>query len=69
MEYLLRKDADREWKQPRRKKFVAVNSNERSWRSEECFDIRYGDAGFGICPAGFWSCICPIFPHCDILEW
>jgi hypothetical protein len=29
MGYLLRKVANREWKQPRRKKFVAVNKNEK----------------------------------------
>ena len=30
----------REWKQPRKKKFVTVNKDEkRSWRSEDCFDI------------------------------
>ena len=30
--YLLRKTANREWNQPKRKKFVAVNKGERSWR-------------------------------------
>jgi hypothetical protein len=30
MGYMLRKDVDREWNQPRRKKFVAVNKDERS---------------------------------------
>jgi hypothetical protein len=29
MEYLLRKAANREWNQPRRKKFVAVNKDEK----------------------------------------
>ena len=29
MGYLLRNDANREWKQPRRKKFVAVNKNQK----------------------------------------
>jgi hypothetical protein len=55
--YLLRKAANREWKQPRRKKFVAVNKVEkRSWRSEDHFDIRHGDAEFGGCPAAFlWA--------------
>ena len=28
--YLLRKAANREWNQPKRKKFVAVNKDERS---------------------------------------
>jgi hypothetical protein len=59
MEYLPRKAANREWTQSRRKKFVAVNKDERSWRSEKHFDIRHGDAKFGVCPARFrglvWS--------------
>ena len=53
--YLLRKAANREWKQPKGKKFAAVNKDEKSWRSEEHFDIRHGDAEFGVCPAGFLS--------------
>jgi hypothetical protein len=32
---------------------TAVNIDERSWRYEECFDIRHRDAEFGVCPAGF----------------
>jgi hypothetical protein len=28
---------------------TAVNMDERSWRSEECFDIGHGDVEFGIC--------------------
>ena len=43
---LLRRAANREYNQPKRKKCVAVNKSERSWRSEECFDIRHGDAEF-----------------------
>ena len=45
----------REWKQPKRKKkFVIVNKDEKGVkRSEDCFDIRHGDAEFGVCPAGF----------------
>lgn len=52
--FLQRKAASREWKQPKRK-CVAVNKAERSWRSEEHFDIRHGDPEMGVCPAGFWS--------------
>lgn len=48
--YLLKRAAKREWNQPKRKKCVAVNKAKRSWRSEECFDISYGDAEFGVCP-------------------
>jgi hypothetical protein len=47
--------------QPQRKNCVAANKAERSWRSEESFDIRHGDAEFGVCQAGFsvllWSSI------------
>ena len=56
MGYMLRKAANREWNQPRRKQFVAVNKDEKEWRSEDCFDISHGDAEFGVCPAGFLSC-------------
>jgi hypothetical protein len=69
MGYLLKKAANKVWSQSKRKKFVAVNKDEKSWRSEECFDIRHGDAEFGVCPAGFWSCCGPIFSHYDVLEW
>ena len=41
---LPRKAANREWNQPKREKCVSGNEDERSWRSEECFDIRHGDA-------------------------
>jgi hypothetical protein len=36
------------WNQTNRKKFVVVNNHERSWRSEEYFDIRRGDVEFGL---------------------
>lgn len=49
--------ANRDWNEPepKREKCVAVNKAERNWRSEEHFDIRYGDAEFGVCPVGFQS--------------
>ena len=48
--YLPRKAANREWNQPKRTKFVAAecqiyqqqSQDERSWRSEECFDTGHG---------------------------
>lgn len=46
VEYLLRKAANREWDQPKRKNCVAVNKDERSWRSEEYFNFRHGDTEF-----------------------
>jgi hypothetical protein len=67
--YLPRKAANREWNQPRRKKFVEVNKDKRSWRSEESFNIKHGDIGFGVCPADFLSYFGPVFPHCGVLEW
>ena len=32
-------------------------------QSKEHFDIRHGDEEFKICPACFWSCFGPVFPH------
>ena len=43
MGYLLKKAANKEWNQPEREKCVAVNKGERSWRSEEIFDIKHGN--------------------------
>lgn len=63
MEFLLRKPANREWIQLKTKKCVAVNKDERIWRSEEHFDISNGDTEFGVCPAEFWVCYDPVLPH------
>ena len=52
MGYLPRKTTNRECNQPRRKKFVAVDKDEKIRWSEEHF--RHGDAEFGVWPAGFW---------------
>lgn len=41
----------RVWGQLRREVFI-INKAERSLISEECFDIRQGDAEFSVCPAG-----------------
>jgi hypothetical protein len=46
--YLLRKTVNREQNQPQRKKFIAVNRDERNCRSEDCFDIRHEDIEFGV---------------------
>lgn len=37
--------------QPKREKYVVVNTAEWSESSEECFSIRHGDEEFGVCPA------------------
>lgn len=62
------KTASREWNQPKIKTFVAVNKNERSWRPDDHFDIRYGDTEFGVLPAGFLPCFDSVFTHYNILE-
>ena len=59
--HLLRRAANREWKQPKRKKCVAVNKGERSWRPEESFHNRQEDVEFGVCPAGFRTCLTQYF--------
>jgi hypothetical protein len=40
--------------EPAKENCAAVNKDERSWKSEECFDNSHGDAEFGVCPAGIW---------------
>ena len=55
MGYMLRKAANREWNQPRRKTKQSTKMK-KEWRSEDHFDISHGDAEFGVCPAGFLSC-------------
>jgi hypothetical protein len=55
MGYMLRKAANREWNQPRRKQLIAVNKIKKEWRSEDHFDISHGDAEFEVYPAGFLS--------------
>ena len=60
-ELLLRRAANRKWNQPKRKKCVEVNKADRSWRSEERFGIRHGDAEFGVSPGGFWFCFVQYF--------
>jgi hypothetical protein len=62
MGYLLRRATNREWEQFKRKKCVAVNKAERSWGSEKHFDVRYGDAMFGVCRV--WLRFGPVFSHC-----
>ena len=46
----------------KREKCVTVNKAERSWRSEDLFDIRHGYAEFGVYLAYFHSCFVPEFP-------
>jgi hypothetical protein len=55
MGYVLRKAANREWNQPRRKQLLQSTKMKKEWRSEDRFDISHGDAEFGVYPAGFLS--------------
>ena len=61
--YPTRKAANKEQNQPKRKQCVVVNKAERSWRYEECFDIRHGDAEFGVRQTSFQSCFGLVFPN------
>ena len=61
MRYLPKKDVNSEQNQPKRKTCVPVNRDEWSWRPEEYFNIRPGDAEFGVCLPGFQSCFGPVF--------
>ena len=63
MGYLLRKIAKKEWNQNKRKKHVPVNKAERYWKTEEHFEIRHGDAEFGIFTEGYWSWFGAVFTH------
>jgi hypothetical protein len=45
--------ANREWNQLRKKKFVAVNKDEKGVGDLKMSDIRHGEAKFGASPAIF----------------
>ena len=71
--YLLRRAATREWNQLKREKCAAITPAERSWSSEECFDIRqkyriYSE-GFCYCFGQYYLTMSPFLPfgiicHC-----
>jgi hypothetical protein len=62
---LVGKDVNGQFNAPTRKeKYFAVNKATKSWRSGDCFTFRHGDEELGVCPAGFWICFGPVFPHC-----
>ena len=61
--YLPRRATNWLWNQPKKQKCVAVNKCKWSWRSEDHFNIRRGDAEHGVCPANFLYCLSPVFPH------
>jgi hypothetical protein len=56
MGYLMRKTAKREWNQPRRKKFVAVNKDKKGVGDLKTALTSDMEMQFGVCPAGFLSC-------------
>lgn len=69
MGYVLRGPANRTWSQPKRKKRVCCS--QQSWKELEIcrpFNIRYGDAVFGVFPVFFQSSISSLCSHPYILE-
>ena len=51
---------------------TAFSKDEKSWRSEDSFDVRHGDirhvdAKFRVYSAGFCSCFGLVFSHCTPL--
>jgi hypothetical protein len=53
--------AHREWKQFEIKKCVVVNKDEKTWISEESFDIIHKNIEFGVYLADFQSCFVLVF--------
>lgn len=51
--YLTRKATDQVWNQTKWMKYVTVSKSKRNWKYEEYFDIRHGNAEFGVYSAGF----------------
>lgn len=62
MGYLLRKAANKVWKQPKRMNFVAGYKSEKSCTSDV-------EIQFEVCPPNFWPCFHLLFTHYDILAW
>ena len=56
MGYLKGRAANREWNQPRRKKFVAVNKDEKGVGDLKSALTSDMEMQFQVCPAGFLSC-------------
>ena len=54
MEYLVRKDSKQIVEPSQMNEACCIQQRKKEWRSD--FDIRHGDAEFGICPAGFLFC-------------
>lgn len=63
MGYLMRRAANREQKQHEKETCVAVIKAEWSWSFEECFDVRHGNAEFGVYLVGLCSLFGPVFLH------
>jgi len=54
--YLLKKASNREWNQPRRKKFVAVNKKEKGVGDLTTALTSDMEMQFGVLPTDFLSC-------------
>jgi hypothetical protein len=63
MSYQQKRAAKTKWNHPKREKWLAVNKTDRSWSSEEHFELGHGYAVVAVFPAGLWSCFVPVFPH------
>jgi hypothetical protein len=61
--YLLRKAANKKRNKSRRKKFVAVNTEEKEIGDLKSALTSDMEIQFGVCPVGFLSCFGPVFPH------
>ena len=59
----IRTPADVQVEPAQREEVCCSHKVGRSWRSEGWFVIRHGNAEFGVCPAGFWSCFGGVFPY------
>lgn len=72
MGYPLRKAASREWSLFKIKNCVVVEKANRSWSSEECFDIRHGDRVWSLSCwflVLLWSSISSLFSLSSLLEY
>ena len=70
MGYLLRKSANREWNQSKRKKFVAVSKDERSWTLDmEMKNLKFTPLVQYFLTMTFWSGnVYPVMLEvCDLL--
>jgi hypothetical protein len=65
MDYLLRKAVNMEWNQPKRKKFVAVNKDEKGFGDLKITSTSDMEMHFGVYPSIFLSC----FGELQLSDW